>query len=143
MNRQCECGPRKKAAEERPGRRLNILMVEDSENDALLIADALWRAGLELSWKRVESAAELRAALAQSAWSVVLSDYRLPGFSALEAFRICQESGTNVPFLVVSGSEGDDQAAAAMKAGIRGWMVKDDLGRLAQVVAELSGGSQM
>jgi CheY-like chemotaxis protein len=141
MNRPCDRGPREAAAEKRPGRRLNVLMVEDSENDALLMADALWRGGFEPSWTRVESAAELRAALPKSAWHAILSDYRLPGFSAFEASAICRESGLDIPFLIVSGWMEEEAAAAAMKAGIRGWIAKDDLGRLAGAVAKLGAGS--
>lgn len=131
---------RQEAANQRQARRLDVLMVEDSENDALLIADALRRGGYEPSWARVESAAELRAALAGSRWHVILSDCRLPGFSAIEAFEICRESGLDVPFLLVSGSL-DEGLAAAAQAGIRGWVLKDHLERLAAAVAELGVGS--
>jgi CheY-like chemotaxis protein len=126
--------------EERQRRRLDVLLVEDSENDALLIADALWRGGFAPAWKRVDSAAELRAALEESAWQVILSDYGMPGFSALEALEICRDSGRNIPFLIVSGSMEAPLAADARQAGIRGWVLKDDLAALAEAVArELAG----
>lgn len=139
MTRPCDRQPRGKSAEARPPRQLNVLMVEDSENDALLIADALGRAGYDVSWKRVESAAELRAALQKSAWHVILSDHRLPGFSAREAFEICREAGRNAPFVIVSGVLEEKLAAAARKAGIRAWVSKDDLGALAEVLARECG----
>jgi len=138
MNRPPDSGPEGQAAGE--PRRLAILMVEDSENDALLIADALRRAGYEPSWRRVESAEELRAALKESDWQAILSDCGLPGFSALDAFAICRESVVNAPFLLVSGALDDTLTEAAAKAGIRGWVSKDHLERLAGVLAEMGIG---
>jgi CheY-like chemotaxis protein len=140
MNVPPDPAPGREAPEEPPPRRLRVLMVEDSENDALLIADALWRGGYAPSWTRVESAAELRAALAGSSWQAILSDWRLPGFSALEAFAICRESGTDAPFLIVSGSLDEGPVAAAASAGIRDWVSKDHLQRLAGLLAELGAG---
>ncbi len=119
---------------------LNVLMVEDSENDALLIADALRRGGFALSWTRVDSAAELRAALARSPWQAILSDWGLPGFSASDAFAICREAAPGVPFVVVSGSADDRSAAEAARLGIRSWASKDHLERLAGLLAELGLG---
>ena len=78
----------------------------------------------------MESAAELRAALASSPWQAILSDWRLPGFSALDALAICRESGLDLPFLIVSGSFEDELVAAAARAGIRDWVSKDRLERL-------------
>lgn len=121
-------------------RPLHVLMVEDSENDALLIADALRRGGYPASWMRVESAADLRAALTRSPWHAILSDWRLPGFSALDAFSICREFRADVPFLIVSGSSDEALAAAAARVGIRVWVSKDHLERLAGVLAELGIG---
>ena len=115
-------------------------MVEDSENDALLIAAALRRGGYAPRWTRVESAAELRAALAGAPWQAILCDWRLPGFSALDAFAICRESGQEVPFLIVSGSLDEGPVAAAASAGIRDWVSKDHLQRLAGLLAELGAG---
>jgi len=121
-------------------RRLDVLLVEDSENDALLIADALRRAGYVPSWKRVDSAADLRAALGEAPWQAILSDLRLPGFSGLDAFAICRESGAEVPFVLVSGALDDGLTAAALEAGIRGCVSKDHLERLAGTLAELGIG---
>jgi CheY-like chemotaxis protein len=137
MNAHFDPPPGRKAADPPQPRRLDVLLVEDSENDALLIADALRRGGYAPRWTRVESAAELRAALAASAWHAILSDWRLPGFSALEAFAICRESGADVPFLIVSGSIDGELVAAARKMGIREWVLKDQLERLAGLLAEL------
>jgi CheY-like chemotaxis protein len=88
----------------------------------------------------VESAAELRAALAGSKWQAVLCDWRLPGFSAIEAFAICREAGDDVPFLVVSGSSEESLMAEAAGAGIRVWLSKDHLDRLAGLLAESGAG---
>jgi len=141
MNRPLEDAPGKRAANAPPPRRLEVLLVEDSENDALLIDDALRRAGFAPSVTRVDSAAGLRAALAESPWQAILSDWRLPGFSGLDAFAICRECGPDVPFLLLSGAMDEALAAAAAKAGIRGCVSKDHLERLAGMLAELGIGS--
>jgi CheY-like chemotaxis protein len=111
--------------------------VEDSENDALLIADALRRGGYAPRWTRVESGPELRAALARQEWHAILSDWRLPGFSALDALAICREAGVQARFLIVSGSAEDSFQAEAARAGVAVWVSKDHLERLPAAVAEL------
>ena len=122
-------------------RRLNILLVEDSENDALLIADALRRGGFAVSWTRVDSAAELRAALARPPWQAILSDWKLPGFSAGDAFAICREAAPGVPFVIVSGFADDRSMAHAASQGMRLWVSKDRLEHLAGLLAGLGIGA--
>jgi two-component system, sensor histidine kinase and response regulator len=117
-------------------RRLSVLMVEDNENDALLMADVLARGGYKPKWKRVDCARGLREALAEGGWQLVLSDYRLPGFSALDALAICREAGFDGPFLLVSGSLGDEIEAVVSATGVHGCLLKDELARLAAVVRQ-------
>jgi len=116
-------------------RALSCLIVEDSADDAALIVRALCAGGFELDWERVDTADALREALARRTWDVVLSDHRMPRFSSSEAMEIVKASGTSAPFLLVSGSIGEEAAVAAMRAGVRDWISKDDLVRLPPAVA--------
>jgi hypothetical protein len=109
---------------------LRLLIVEDSEDDALLLVEALGRAGHELTFARVETEEELRAELGSRAWDAVLADYRLPHFSAPAALACLQETGIDLPFIVVSGKVGEAKAAEIMKAGAHDYVMKDNLARL-------------
>jgi two-component system, cell cycle sensor histidine kinase and response regulator CckA len=120
---------------------LHLLIVEDSPLHADLLLRELRRAGYEPVHERVDTAAALRAALERDApdgvaWELLLSDYHLGGgFSGLEALRIFKESGLDVPFLIVTGSVGEDMAVEAMKAGAHDYILKSSLTRLPAVVA--------
>nr|HRM71221.1 response regulator [Thauera phenylacetica] len=115
-------------------RALAVLMVEDSESDALLVLRALRRAGFALHHRRVEGAAEMRAALAGEAWDVVLSDFNLPGFDARSALAELHASGLDLPFIVVSGTIGDETAIELMRRGAHDYLMKDNLARLAPAI---------
>jgi len=113
---------------------LRVLIVEDSEDDALMMADTLREGGYHLSSRRVAAAADMRAALAGAHWDLILSDYNVPGFGALEAFAIYREQGLDVPFLIVSGAIGEETAVAAMKAGVHDFISKNNTARLVPAV---------
>ncbi len=113
---------------------LAILMIEDSEDDALLIQRELKRGGFSLTWERVQTAAELRSALASCTWDVIISDYRLPNFDASVALEIVKQSQTDLPFIIVSGTIGEELAVAMMKAGAHDYLMKDNLTRLPEAV---------
>ncbi|MFZ9854941.1 MAG: PAS domain S-box protein [Limisphaerales bacterium] len=113
---------------------LRVLVVEDSENDTHLVVRSLRRAGYEVDWRRVETAPELKVALDSSPWDLVISDFNLPQFSASGALSVFQDSRLDVPFILVSGTIGEDNAVALMKAGAHDYVRKDDLGRLPTVV---------
>ncbi|MBV9744195.1 MAG: response regulator [Acidobacteriia bacterium] len=114
--------------------KLRLLVVEDYEDDALLVLHALRAGGYELSFRRVERAEDMREALRREKWDLILSDFRLPEFGALEAFAIYREFGLDIPFLIVSGVIGEETAVAAMKAGVHDYVNKDKLARLAPAV---------
>ncbi len=114
---------------------LRALIVEDRAADVELILRELRRGGFAPTHERVETAEALRAALAHQGWDVVLSDYYLPGFDAPQALAVLQASGDDVPFIVVSGSVGEDTAVAAMRAGATDYIMKDRLQRLPPAVA--------
>jgi PAS domain S-box-containing protein len=113
---------------------LRTLIVEDYDNDALLIELELQRAGYTPVCHRVETGAQLRAALERQAWDLVIADYLLPQFDGLEALALVKERGLDLPFIVVSGNISDDKAVAAMKAGAHDYLMKDNLSRLGPAV---------
>src|SRR4051812_30371523 len=109
---------------------LSVLLVEDSEKDALLIAHELRSHGYTLRFKRVQNAQGFLAALEEQSWDVVIADYSLPQFSAMGALKLLQKSGLDVPFIIVSGAIGEETAVTAMKAGAHDYIMKDKLARL-------------
>ncbi len=109
---------------------LRVLMVEDYEDDALLMLRTLRRAGIDVESLRVQDAASLTAALAET-WDVVISDFSLPGFSGMDALALCRASDEQVPFILMSGTVGEETAVAAMKAGANDYVMKDNMARLA------------
>jgi signal transduction histidine kinase/FixJ family two-component response regulator len=113
---------------------LNLLLVEDSADDAELVLMELQRHGLVVQARRVDSAAAMAEALAVAPWDLVLSDYRIPGFGGLDALRLVQASGRDIPFILVSGAIGEEQVVAAMKAGAHSFVAKHNLARLGPTV---------
>ena len=113
---------------------LRVLIVEDSEPDALLLLRELRRADYDLTYARVETEAEMADALASQSWDIVVSDYVLPAFSAMAALKTFHDSGLDLPFIVVSGVVGEDTAVAAMKAGAHDYILKGNLSRLVPAI---------
>ena len=122
---------------------LRVLLVEDSESDAALIVRHLNMAGYEVSQERVESAGQMRAALEEPDWDIVIADYKLPEFDAPAALAILQQTGLDLPFIVVSGQIGEETAVALMRAGAHDYLMKDHLARLAPVVERELGEARM
>jgi signal transduction histidine kinase len=115
--------------------KLSVLIVEDSESDAdLLVRQLECIGGYEVYHERVETAEGMRKALRHGSWDVVLSDYRMPQFSAPLALDVLKESELDLPFIVVSGTIGEELAVAAMKAGSHDYVMKDNLARLAPAI---------
>jgi signal transduction histidine kinase len=113
---------------------LRVLLVEDSEDDALLLELELRRGGYAPSVERVETPSALRAALAREGWDVVISDYALPAMNGLDALRIVRESPEELPFVLVSGTIGEESAVEALKQGAGDFVVKQNLSRLVHAV---------
>ena len=114
---------------------LRVLLVEDSENDAALVVRALERGGYSVAFRRVEDAAGMRAALADQAWDAVISDWSMPAFSAPAALELLREIDLDMPFLIASGSIGEETAVAAMLAGAGDFLSKGNLARLVPAMA--------
>ena len=113
---------------------LRVLLVEDCDDDEELVLRALRRGGYDVARERVETAEAMSAALASGPWDVVLSDFTLPRFSAVRALELLQESGQDLPFIIVSGSVGEETAVATMRAGAHDYVMKENLARLAPAV---------
>jgi two-component system cell cycle sensor histidine kinase/response regulator CckA len=113
---------------------LRVLLAEDSEDDAALLVRQLRRNGYRPTWQRIEDPTAMRAALDTSPWDLVISDSSMPQFSAAAALAILQESGLDVPFIIVSGTIGEEAAVAAMRAGASDFLLKNNLARLVPVI---------
>jgi two-component system, NarL family, sensor histidine kinase UhpB len=110
---------------------LRVLLVEDSEDDALLLMRMLRRGGYDPALERVDTAAAMEAALDGHSWDLVISDHSMPAFSSSAALGLLRRKGfVDLPFIIVSGQIGEDAAVAAMKAGAHDYLMKDNLARL-------------
>ena len=121
---------------------LKVLIVEDFEDDALLVVRELRRSGYILEFKIVETAGEMTDALENHFWDIVISDYSLPGFNAPAALNIVKNKGLDLPFIIVSGTIGEETAVECMRAGAHDYLMKGRLARLsASVEKELQDAS--
>ncbi|MFZ0546312.1 MAG: response regulator [Candidatus Promineifilaceae bacterium] len=113
---------------------LQVLVVEDSEDDTLLLIRELKRNGYTPSYERVETAEAMKSALAQQSWDIVVTDYTMPQFNSLAALSVLKEAGFDIPFIIISGTIGEERAIAAMKAGAHDYLKKGHLGRLTPII---------
>ncbi|GAB4572663.1 MAG: hypothetical protein Kow0077_12670 [Anaerolineae bacterium] len=114
---------------------IRLLIVEDSEDDALLILRELRKGGFTpTTHRRVDTERDLRAALEEAQWDIILADYSIPGFNGLAALEITKSYALDIPFIIVSGTIGEHVAVAAMKSGAHDYILKDKLARLAPAV---------
>ena len=115
-------------------RPLQVLVIEDSEDDAALLEIELQRAGYAPACHRIETSEALSSALERRGWDLVIADYHLPQFDGIAALALVKETGLDLPFIIVSGYITDEAAVAAMKAGAHDYVMKDNLVRLGQAV---------
>ena len=113
---------------------LKVLLVEDSERDAALVLRELKKGQFEATSTRVQTPEAMTAALEEQEWDVIISDYAMPSFTAMDALRTAQMTGRDLPFIVVSGTIGEDVAVAMMQAGAHDYLMKDNLPRLVPAV---------
>jgi len=109
---------------------LRILIVEDSEDDALLVLNQIKKGGYDIESERVDTAEKMKAALKEKTWDIILSDYQMPHFNGLEALALYNKAGIDIPFIVISGAIGEEVAINAMKAGAHDYIMKNNLRRL-------------
>jgi PAS domain S-box-containing protein len=115
-------------------RSVRILIIEDVENDARLLAMELKRSGFAPEWERVETEADFLAQL-ERGWEIILADYNLPQFNGQRALELLRARGLDIPFIIVSGNIGEEKAVEIMKAGASDYVMKDQLARLGPAVA--------
>ena len=130
--------PKEPRSDEDPSRKgpktLRVLVIEDDEDDALLVVGELERCGWEVAWQRVDTSGAMAEALDRSPFDLIVSDYRMPSFRAPEALALWEERGLETPFIVVSGTIGEEHAVEVLKAGARDFFLKDRLSRLCSAV---------
>jgi putative nucleotidyltransferase with HDIG domain len=122
---------------------LRVLMIEDSEDDALLLLRELRNAGYDPVCERVETPAEMDAALQGRTWDVIFSDHSLPHFSTPGAMALLKDKGLDIPFIIVSGSIGEEMAVSLMKAGAHDYLRKDNLSRLVPAIRREMGEAEV
>jgi PAS domain S-box-containing protein len=111
--------------------KLRVLILEDSEDDALLLVHKLAKEGnFETTHFRVDSLVALKAALDKQEWDIVISDHSMPQFTAISALQEIQRRGLDIPVIILSGSIEPSAAVAAMKAGASDYIMKGDTTRL-------------
>jgi two-component system sensor histidine kinase UhpB len=115
-------------------KKLFVLVIEDSPEDAELNIRLLRNSGYEISYRRVETAAEMLEALGMEPWDLILSDYSMPHFSVQEALEIYHNHGAEIPFIVISGAIGEEKAVQLIKAGVNDYLLKDNMARFIPVV---------
>jgi PAS domain S-box-containing protein len=113
---------------------LRVLLIEDSATDAKLVVQELKKLGRPIESERVENDDGLRNALLEARWDLILCDWSMPKFSARGALGVVKELGVDLPFVIVSGTVGEEPAVDAMRAGAHDFVLKDKLGRLNAVV---------
>jgi PAS domain S-box-containing protein len=113
---------------------LNVLIIEDSENDALLILRKLRLGGYDPYHERVQTAEEMEGSLEKQSWDIILSDYNMPNFNGINALKLLQEKKIDIPFILVSGLIGEGTAVEAMKAGASDYIMKSNLLRLVPAI---------
>jgi len=119
------------AAEREP---LVVLSVEDDPQFGALLRRVLEAEGFEVTIERVQSRGELESALQRRSWDVVLSDHSMPGFSSTHALQVIKARGLDIPFIIVSGYIGEENAVAVMRAGAYDYVPKTGLNRLGVAV---------
>ncbi|HXC02130.1 MAG TPA: response regulator [Opitutaceae bacterium] len=121
---------------------LKVLVAEDNPADAELLVRELRRAGFEPDWKRVDTEKAYLEHL-HDGLDLVLSDYQMPEFSGLRALELLKQRDLEVPFIIVSGTIGEDTAVAAMKQGATDYLLKDRLTRLGSAVSHALESSRL
>lgn len=113
---------------------LRLLMVEDNPDDEALILRAIGKGGFHVEHVRVETAEQLRRELQSRDWDIVLSDYQLPDFNGMAALKAVKEYSLDMPFILVSGTIGEELAVEAMRNGAQDYLMKDNLARLVPAI---------
>jgi diguanylate cyclase (GGDEF)-like protein/PAS domain S-box-containing protein len=113
---------------------LRVLFIEDSEDDALLLLRELQKGGYNVEWERVQSVADLQAAITRHPWDLILCDYSIPGMSVHQALETVQKNGLDLPFIIATGTVEEEAAVSALKTGAHDLLIKNNLARFLPAV---------
>jgi len=113
---------------------LRVLIIEDSEDDALLIIRELKKGGYKPIYERVKTAAAIKKALQEKQWDIILCDYKMPRFNAPSAIALLKESDIDIPLIVITGKIGEETAAECMRLGAKDYIMKGNLSRLCPAI---------
>jgi len=114
---------------------LQVLIVEDSEDDALLEIRELKKGGYDPVHERVETATAMKKALQEKQWDIILCNYKMPKFSGEKAIALLKETNIDIPLIIVSGIIGEDVATNCMRLGANDYIIKNNLSRLCPAIA--------
>lgn len=115
-------------------KKLKVLLIEDSEDDAVLVKRELKKNGYEPYIQRIETSQDMKKNLKEKSWDIVISDYVMPRFSGIDAIKQFKKTKSDIPFIVVSGKIGEDTAVESMKAGADDYIMKNNLSRLGPAI---------
>lgn len=122
---------------------LRVLLIEDSEDDAQLLLREIRRLGYQVDSQRVETPEDLGAALTFRTWDVVLCDYSLPYLNAPKALDILKTTRLDLPFIIISGTIGEESAISALKAGAHDFIIKGKYARLGPAIEREMGEAEV
>jgi PAS domain S-box-containing protein len=114
---------------------LQVLMIDDSENDVLLIIRELKKGGYNPVYERVETAVAMKKALKEKQWDIILCDYKMPNFNAFSAIAILKRANINAPLILISGAIGEETALECMRLGAQDYIMKANFSRLCPTIA--------
>jgi putative two-component system response regulator len=114
--------------------RLNLLIIEDSEDDALILLSKLKKSDYDVDYKIVESEEDFKKSLSKKEWDAIIDDYNVPGFSGNHALEVFKKTGIDIPFIVISGSINAEEAVNILKSGAHDYINKNSLLRLPHVL---------
>jgi len=118
----------------RERKKINILLVEDSADDAELLLRHISKGGFDVSHKRVDTFDGMQKALKHDHWHLCITDHNMPFFNSTDALKLIEQSRLDIPTVIVSGSIGEDIAVMAMKEGAHDYIMKDNLTRLVPAI---------
>lgn len=113
---------------------IKALIIEDSKASVYYEVAQLKRSGFNVMYEQIENAEALKKALSNSKWDIILSDHEMPDFSSIEALQILNETGLDVPFIIVSDGIEEEVVAEAMRAGCKNYIMKEKLLHLGSAV---------
>jgi len=121
--------------EKNKAKTIRVLMVDDSEDDVVLTIRELQKGGYHPDYIRIQTAPAMRDALKNNSWDIILCDYKMPQFNAVEAIRLLREANLDIPIIIVSGTIGEETAVECMRLGAQDYIMKGKFSRLCPAIA--------